>query len=183
MIYGDDDEYHLLGLALIAAQRVEFVLYGIASHAAHMPAAQKEKRFRDLTPEEFLRGDAGELKATLGQLVEAFGDAFLIRTPDLIAFYKDRNLIAHDYVRLFRFKFAGASAREDGRGFLIDFIRRAVHWETVLRGLLAELIQCAAVKEGRGDEFSPTSGDLERVSAYREHAGKYLASKNTSQQG
>ena len=91
----------LLGLALYGAQRVEFALYGIAAHASHTPAAQRERRFANLSGEKFLRGDPSELKATLGQLVTIFGDAFLIKTPDLIDFYERRNLIAHDFYRHF----------------------------------------------------------------------------------
>ena len=85
-----DDEFRLLGGAIAAAQRAEFALYGLAAHVAHTPAAQKKKHFRDLTPEKFLRGDVKELKATLGELVDVFGETFLVHTPELVDFYKDR---------------------------------------------------------------------------------------------
>ncbi|MEY4520305.1 MAG: hypothetical protein RLZZ499_2905 [Cyanobacteriota bacterium] len=94
------DEYILLGAAIISAQKLEFALYGIVSHLSHLPEARKEKRFRELTPEEFLRGDMEDLKATLGQISTAFGDTLLMSNEELNQFIKDRNLIAHNYWRL-----------------------------------------------------------------------------------
>jgi len=72
----------LLGAAMLSAQKLEFALYGIVSYLSHTPEAQKEKRFRDLTPEKFLRGNVEDLKATLGQLETAFGEKLLISTDD-----------------------------------------------------------------------------------------------------
>ncbi|WP_439366007.1 hypothetical protein ACNJYD_08775 [Bradyrhizobium sp. DASA03005] len=180
----DESEFQLLGLALYAAQRVEFTLYGLAAHAAHTPTAKKERRFRDLTPEKFLRGDASELKATLGQLVTTFGEAFLIRTPELISFYEDRNLLAHDYFRTFRTNIRGTpDRRQEGPEFLRDFIKRALYWETVLRGLLAEMMKSAAQKEGREAELAWTAEDFARIDLFREHVAKYLAGNGVSAEG
>lgn len=178
----DENELQLLGSALYAAQRVEFTLYGLAAHAAHTPAAKKERRFRDLTPESFLRGDTSELKATLGQLVTTFGEAFLIQTPELISFYEDRNLLAHDYFRTFHINIRGTpDRRQEGPEFLRDFIKRALYWETVLRGLLAEMIKSAAQKEGREAELAWTAEDLARINLFREHVAKHVAAREPAQ--
>ena len=178
---GEDDVYSLIGLALVAAQRIEFLLYGIASLAGHTPAAQKEKRFRELTPEKFLRGGESERKATLGQIVETFGDAFLIRTEDLVTFYKDRNLIAHDFVRTFRMNIRGTNPRRDAREFLFSFLERALYWEDVLRGFLAELKIAAAKKEGREAELEITADDFARMETYRKLAERHLSARTTTQ--
>ena len=54
-----------LGAAVLAAQRVEFFLYGLVAHVK--PELKwNDKRFRHLTPERFLRGDPSDLHATLG---------------------------------------------------------------------------------------------------------------------
>lgn len=58
------DECALLGAAILSAQKLEFTLYGIVAHLSHLPEAQKEKRFRDLTPERFLRGNIEDLRAS-----------------------------------------------------------------------------------------------------------------------
>ncbi len=178
----DADEFLLLGIAIFCAQRVEFTLYGIAAHAAHTPSAKARKHFRELTPEKFLRGDVGDLKATFGQLVESFGDAFLIKTQDLIDFYKDRNLIAHDYVRIFRSDIKGVPKREGGKEFLLDFIERAQKWEKILYGFLCELISAAAEKEGRLTKVKHTTKNLEAIEAYREQAIKYTINNQSNTQ-
>jgi hypothetical protein len=176
-------ESQLLGVAITCAQRVEYVLYGIVSHASHLPAGQKEKRFRNLTPEKFLRGDEGDLKATLGQLIEAFGDAFLIKTPDLIEFYSDRNLLAHDFVRVFRIGTRQAPPRKDAVDFLRAFIERAQSWEAILRGLLSELMEAAAIKEGRQAELKLSDEDRGRMQLYREHAARHLVASGKLGEG
>lgn len=171
------EECGLLGLAMLVAQRVEFLLYGIASHLAHTPPGQKERRWRDLTPEKFLRGDPDELKATLGQLVEAFGEELLIQSPELVAFYRDRNRIAHDYTRLYKVKIRDVVAPGDGPTFLREFIERATLWEKVLHGALAELKMAAAKKEGREAEIRFTERDLEHIKIYRDQAHVYVLRK------
>ncbi len=171
------EECGLLGLAMLVAQRVEFLLYGIVSHLAHTPAGQKERRWRELTPERFLRGDADELKATLGQLVEAFGDVLLIHSPELVEFYRDRNRIAHDYTRLYKLKIRGVAASGDGPAFLRTFTERATHWEKVLHGVLAELKMAAARKEGREAEIRFTQRDQENIGIYRDQAHVHVMRK------
>jgi hypothetical protein len=176
----DAIDFHLLGLSVVAAQRVEFLLYGLAAHSARTEAAQNDKRFRELTPDKFLDGDANSLKATLGQLVNSFGEAFLISTPDLIAFYEDRNLIVHDYARVFRMNIRDKPRREDGPEFLLNFLRRAQYWEAVLMGLLSELKQAAAVKEGREAEVVFSATELDHIQAFHENVAQHLASKLSS---
>ncbi len=142
-----------------------------------MPAAQTDRRFRKLTPEKFLRGDPKNLKATLGQLVEQFGDAFLIKTPDLIDFYEQRNLLAHGFYRAFHLNIRGAPVRKAPKDFLRAFISDAVRWTSVLRGLLAELKIAAAIKEGRESEVVTTDTELECIKMYREHAQRHLTGR------
>ena len=173
----------LLGLALYGAQRVEFALYGIAAHASHTPAAQRERRFANLSGEKFLRGDPSELKATLGQLVTIFGDAFLIKTPDLIDFYERRNLIAHDFYRHFYMRIRGTSHGENPSAFLLTFIEDAQRWFAVLKGLLFELMEGIAIRDGRLSEINITDTDRQNMAAYRKHAEAYLQSKISSTGG
>ena len=66
---GRNDEILLecaaVGAAILAAQRIEFLLYGLMAHVK--PELKSgDKKFRDLTPEGFVRGDPAELRATLG---------------------------------------------------------------------------------------------------------------------
>ena len=60
-----------IGAAILAAQRVEFLLYGLIAHIKP-ELKRSDKRFRNLTPESFLRGDPSDLRATLGQLAKAY---------------------------------------------------------------------------------------------------------------
>jgi hypothetical protein len=77
----------------------------------------------------------------------------------------------------------GAPARQDAREFLLGFLERALKWENILRGLLADLMQAAAKKEGREAELAQTAEDLARINAYREHVARYLATNEPAQKG
>lgn len=128
------DEYALIGAAILSAQKFEFTFCGIVAHLSHLPEAQKEKRFRELTPEKFLRGSLEDTKATLGQLEKTFGDKLLISTSDLKQFIEDRNLIAHNYWRLTKSHIKGARKLNDPESFLRGFLARCDQWSRILRG-------------------------------------------------
>ena len=49
-------EWAAIGAAVLAAQRIEFLLYGIIAHG-EPELKETDRRFRHLTPESFLRGD------------------------------------------------------------------------------------------------------------------------------
>ncbi|MBZ9604011.1 hypothetical protein [Phyllobacterium chamaecytisi] len=172
-----EDELKLLGLTLIAAQRVEFLLYGLAAHLSVDAGPKKDKRFRNLTAETFLRGDVSELNATLGQLVKAFGNTLLVHTPELVQFCRDRNLIAHDYNRVFRMNIKGVARDVNGPEFLLDFLDRAQYWQRVLGGLLSEMKLAIATKLGREVEVLSDT-EIEEVRAFHENVGKFLASRS-----
>ena len=130
------EECALLGTVMLGVQRVEFLLYGLASHLAYLPEFQ-DRRYKNLDPDAFLRGDVGDQKATLGQLVSDFGDRLLITGDEIRQFVDDRNLIAHNYWRLVHANVKGAPHLEDPKGFLENFANQCDYWENVLRGLLA----------------------------------------------
>lgn len=173
-----ETQVYLLGTAVYLSQRIEFALYGIASHFSHLEVTKRDKHFRELNAEKFLRGNIEEQKATLGRIVKLFGDTFLISTKELDQFLHDRNLIVHNYHRVFVSPPKGVEKRLDGEEFLEDFIHRSHKFDMVVRGLLFELMEAAAAKDGRGDEFERTSTVVEATSAYREHAERYLTERN-----
>lgn len=168
-------EIQLIGLAVYMAQTVEFALYGIAAHAAHIESAKKDGRFRDLDPERFLRGDPEELKATLGAIVQAFGDAFLIKTAELERWVGERNLIVHDYFRTFVSPPRGVARRTDGEAFLLNFVDRALRYEQVAKGLLYHLMEAAADKDDV--PFTRTPEMATAMSAYESHATQHLSER------
>lgn len=170
-------EMALLGAAIVAAQYVEFAIGGIAAHAGHLPAAQGDKRLRNLTAEAFLRGDPADIKVTFGQFVHAFGDAFMIKTGDLTSFIGDRNLIVHHYVRTFHLKVKGTDRRDDAIEFLENFIERAQSWRKILQGFIHELMIAAAKKEGREAEIVETERNKSDVEAFHRHVAAYFKEK------
>ena len=169
------DECALLGASLLAAQKFEFALYGIISHLSHLPEAQKERRFRDLTPELFLRGDADKLKATLGQLEVAFGDRLLLSTAELECLVQDRNLIAHSYWRLTKANIRGSETLANPEEFLRDFLERCDHWAAIVRGLLYVFMEAAAEKEQRLDELNFNEQQKNDIRAYHVHVDQRLS--------
>lgn len=176
MVLDIDDELTWLGASVLAAQRIEFGLYGIAAHAAHTTPAAKEKRFRALTPEDFLSGDPVKLKATLGQLVNVFGDQFLIRTAELDKYVDDRNLIYHNYWRLTRGNTRGGQTRLDSPiVFLREFVERSDRLNSIIKGFYAHLMTAAAKKEGRN--FQITDDHRRDMDAYLKHVDTYLKEK------
>lgn len=168
------EEYALLGASLLAAQKFEFALYGIISHLSHLPEAKKEKRFRELTPEKFLRGSPEDLKATLGQLETAFGDKLLLSADELKDFIRDRNLIAHNYWRLTKSNIKDTEKLENPNSFLRGFLKRCDHWTIITRGLLYIFMKAAAEKENRTSEISFNEQQESAIEAYYSHVAKHL---------
>lgn len=172
-------EWTLLGAALCSAQKAEFALYGIVAHLSHTPAAQKEKRFRTLTGEAFLRGDPADLKATLGQIVHLFGDTLLLTTEEVDRFCSDRNLIAHNYWRVFHSKVRGGVHREDPEELLVQFIRQAEHLQKVVVGLLRLIMSWLAEREDRVDEFPMTDQDSINLALFNDHVARHIAQQRS----
>ena len=159
------DECQLLGGCLIGAQKVEFALYGIVSHLSHLPEA-KEKRFRELTPELFLRGDPKELKSTLGQIEKVFGERLNLSCDDLSKFIDDRNLIAHNYYRMTRKGIRDAHQLDNPEGFLRDFLKSCGYWESVLNGLLYIIMVTLAERHDRKGEIKLSSRQIADMDVY-----------------
>lgn len=165
------EEIGLLGGCLMAVQKVEFVFYGIAAHLSHLPEAN-EKRFRQLNPEKFLRGDPHELKATLGQIEKIFGEKLDVSSSELTEFIKQRNLIAHNYYRLTRKGIKGAKVLESPEKFLKDFLNQCSYWESVFSGLLNLMLVAAAEKENRSDEIKLSEYQKSTIVVYKAHREK-----------
>ena len=163
----------LLSTALLLSQGVEFGLYGIAAHLSHTDVAQKDKRFKDLNPETFLRGDPSDLKASLGQLVELWGDLLMIKTDRLVKYYQDRNLIIHNYRRVFMMEIKGNPPRTDGVKFLRAFIVESSEIKQILLGLVYLMGKAIAIKEGREKEIQYGEKEDRCIKAYHQHAIKY----------
>ena len=176
----DDDgetkvrEMALLGTAVLLAQKFEFALYGIVANLSHLPEAQQEKRFRELKPEAFLRGDPSDLKATLGQLAARFGKPLLLASNELDRLVSDRNLIAHNYWRTFHLEIEGIERRRDAEPFLNSFISLADHLLKVISGLLTRLRIEVALKEGREGEITLSEGDLADMLLHLGHVHRQL---------
>ena len=92
----------LLGKSLFFAQKVEFVLHGIASHLGHLEEAKKDKLFSNITARDFLSNDPEKRKlrkSTLGQIYKLFGDRLLINNIAFDLFVEERNFFAHEFFR------------------------------------------------------------------------------------
>ncbi len=164
------DEMAYIGTATYIAQKVEFALYGIVAHLSHLPEAQSDRRFKNLSGEKFLRGDITELKITLGQMESVFGKRLLIDSNAFIQFCEDRNLIIHNYYRLFHTNIQNGSKLDiDSIDFLLDFINRGERWLSIVRGLVVVMKEAAAEKEGRVGELVISEKDIEDKMAYNEH--------------
>ncbi len=158
----NEETFLLLGLALYCAQEFEFGLYGIASHFSHLPEAKKDKRFANLTPNDFLSSDPKKKalrKATLGQVCTLFGERLLLSGEELDQLVTDRNLIVHDFVRNVR-PIRGVIGIPDPNGFLRAFITKVERFNAGIKGLLSILMEAVAQKVGRLDEISATDADL-----------------------
>ena len=169
-------ECAFIGAAVLDAQKVEFALYGAISHLAGLPQNQ-DSRFRNLDPEKFLRGDVKDLKATLGQLVRAFGDKLLLTTEDLNKFVAERNLIVHDYWRLTKAHIQGGQRLEDPQKFLMQFTAKCLHWKKVLQGFIA-LMKIEAAKhpdEKRGANLTTEEEDC--IEYYKQNAKNHLVQR------
>ncbi|MCY3787887.1 MAG: hypothetical protein OXH63_03765 [Gemmatimonadetes bacterium] len=173
----DDDQVFVecatIGEAVLAAQRIEFLLNGLIAHVKP-ELKRRDKRLRQLTGETFLRGDPSALRATLGQLVEAYGIELLLSVDDLRNFVKNRNLIVHDYWRLSKDRIRGGRTLENPIAFLREFIGDCQRWEGILRGLLAHMRISAARAAGGEKQANLTIEDLDYMDQYETHVGSHL---------
>lgn len=157
---------------MLGAQKLEFSLYGVVAHLSHLNEAQKEKRFRELTPEKFLRGSSDDLKATFGQIEKVFGKRLLISNNELTKFIEDRNLIAHNYWRLTKSKINGSQQLNNPEEFLRNFISRCSYWQHVFNGLIYKLMEATAEKENRLNEINFNDQQRRDIEAYLTHVNK-----------
>lgn len=165
-----DKTLALLGAAIYMVQRFEFGLYGLAAHYSHIPAAKKDKQFRDLDPEKFLRGDLSDLRATLGQISYTFGNQFHLAGDFLDEFLEKRNIIVHRFWR-FNNDRASEAPFADPDEYLQEFITESEHWIKVLRGIYSLVTEGAAKKEGRESEYVRSEQDDECVRIFEEFVG------------
>lgn len=164
------DTFTLLGIAVLLCQKIEFGLYGIASHLPHLPEAKKDRRFANLTAEIFLSSDpkhAQLRKATLGQLTPVFGDRLLLSGPELEEFVIDRNRVMHNFWRDTRPR-RGVTAIPDPDAYLRDFIARAEKFTRTIQGLISHMQEAAAGKEERLAELQITESDRENRAIYEQ---------------
>lgn len=155
------DELILLGAAMLAAQKLEFALYGMAAHLK-----DKHRQFQNLNPEEFLRGDGTKTKATLGAIVGAFAPQLAINGDELDQVVRDRNLIAHDYWRMTRAKVEGGRSLENPKEFLNDFGLRCDKWGRICNGWIAIAISAAAEHEGSLGKVDHTPETVQAIEEY-----------------
>lgn len=161
-----EDTYTLLGKASVSAQRVEFILYGIASHLGHLEEAKKDNIFNKIKAKDFLSDDPEKRKlrtATLGRIYKVFGEKLLISGLPFDHLIKERNFFAHECFReLCKVKNEGEIRKR-----LNEFLELADVIEKALKGLLSQLMEAFAKKEGRESEFRPLSDDEVNRSYYK----------------
>ena len=172
----------LLGLALLLTQEVEFALYGVASLFSHNEVGQKNRRFKTLTPETFMSGNLDELKATLGQLVKVWGDVLMIKTARLNKYCDDRNLIIHNFRRVYMMNIKGKPPKQGGAKFLKDFIIESSEIANILLGLIQLAQREQAIKKGRLEELDFGAKEEANINAYQAHAVKYQLENSSIQE-
>jgi len=160
----------LLGAAIYSVQKFEYGLYGLASHYTHLQEAQNDRRFRDLDPEKFLRGDLSELRATLGQIARTFGNNFYLEGEFLDSFLEKRNIIVHRLWRLNNDR-RDEAPFDDLDVYLQEFVDECEHWNKMLRGIYSLVAEGAAIKEGREAEFIRTEQDAECIRLFETFIG------------
>ena len=167
------EEYAMVGAAVLASQRVEFLLYGLVAHLNDQARGQ-DRKFKHLNPEDFLRGDVRNLRATLGQLVKTFGDKLLLTTAELEQFVNDRNLIVHNYWRLTKSGIEGTKRLEEPEKLLMTFLHKCDHWEKVLRGLMVRMRIQIAKNVGNEENARITAEDQQYMEYYEGIVEKHL---------
>ena len=170
---GNLREWAMVGAAVLASQRVEFLLYGLVAHLNEQARGQ-DRKFKNLSPENFLRGDVRNLRATLGQLVKTFGDKLLLTTAELEQFVNDRNLIVHNYWRLTKSGIEGTQRLEEPEKFLMTFLHKCDHWEKVLRGVMVRMRIQIAKNVGNEENAQVTAGDQQYMEYYEGIVEKHL---------
>jgi hypothetical protein len=172
------DEMMLLGCAMLVAQKLEFALYGMASHLK-----ATDPKFKDLTAEEFLRGDGTKTKATLGAIAQAYGPRLQLDGDELTQLVKDRNLIAHDYWRLTKALIKDGRTLANPKQFLLSFIDRCNTWIRLCEGWITIAKYATAAQSSRLDEVNETEESLIKTLEYLVHTLKRSADTDKSRNG
>ena len=170
-------EWAAIGAAVLAAQRIEFLLYGIIAHG-EPELKETDRRSRHLTPESFLRGEVTDLRGTLGLLAKAYGTRLRLSVDDLEAFVKNRNLIVHNYWRLCKASIRDGQTLENPMAFLREFLDDCQRWEGILRGDLAAMRLSAAVASGGELQPALTPNDLDYMILFGHHARSHRIRKS-----
>lgn len=171
----DSAEFTLLGCAVFQAQRIEFALYGIVAHLNDQPEFNRSGKFRNLTAEQFLRGDFTSLRATLGDL-KTFAGRLLLTSPEFEEFISDRNLIVHNYFRQFHTVYGSADV-DDGCRFLASFLESGRTLEQVLKGLLVVLREAVATETGRTSDLVLSDADQINRARYLQYVEAHMPSR------
>ena len=159
------DTLLLLGTALFRAQKIEFILYGIASHLGHLDIAKNDKIFSKITAKDFLSDDPKKQRlriATLGRVYKLFGETLMISNLPFDLLVNERNFFVRNFFR----EVTKSDDNFDYIQRLNIFIDLMDFTEKALKGLLSNLMEAAAKKEGRLHELTITSEDEENRKFY-----------------
>lgn len=124
------DEMSHLGATLLNVQKFEFVFFGLA---AHVPNSNN----KDWNGEDFLRGNQGKFKKTLGRLKEAYADKFLLDNSDLDRLVRDRNILCHNYYRMVHADIKGGQKIKNPVKFLTELSVLSNRYTSALLGFMA----------------------------------------------
>lgn len=124
------DEMSHLGATLLNVQKFEFVFFGLA---AHVPNSNN----KDWNGEDFLRGNQGKFKETLGRLKKAYAGKFLLDNSDLDRLVRDRNILCHNYYRMVHADIKGSQKIENPVKFLTELSTLSNRYTSALLGFIA----------------------------------------------
>lgn len=126
------DEAAMLGAAILEVQKFEFVFYGLAAHVAN----ENDKK-RGYSGEAFLRGDLKKFKKTLGLISKNYAEKFLIDNSELEKLIKNRNILCHNYYRMFHTTIKGGEVIENPMRFLTEIFELSNRYSSALLGFIA----------------------------------------------
>jgi hypothetical protein len=160
--FGFNDFCALVGLTLIQVQRTEFIIQGVISHF-DSAILSKDKRFKDLNPQNFLADSEEGKKSrrqTLGVLFELLRkNATFFDEGKLESYLSNRNKFVHSF---WREEISGKQNTDNwnlqAAEFTRDFLLETLEWQKVFKGMMYLMVKVIA-------EESPLSEDAKKKAA------------------
>ncbi|MFM2588802.1 glucosamine-6-phosphate deaminase [Vibrio sp. TBV020] len=131
-----NERFSLLGAALIATQKVDFLLYRVIQPICKTHLSSEVKPLANKTSDQFLQGTMKELKPVLSTLEETCSEQMPLTASELSDFIYKRNLITHQFWQVTEADIKGSEKIANPEDFLRNLLTECEAWQVKIEAKL-----------------------------------------------